>query len=217
MQPPPKNRDETEAERLLRKARELRAAATKAEAQVHGDLTQRKAARDAKTDAMIHELFGRGTKTEEQQEQDHLVQTLRTKRWGMTTLEQILLRLDERQLRAQGWEHVEARDENGHVEFVRVSDAAANPDEAARLEQCVQVFLDAVAAWDAELRQKQEHTTTHSHWGGGQCAAYLRDRLQQIRRERSEHFQKRMQELQEAQRRKEDHTFDGYHDLGSLN
>eukprot|EP00977_Amphora_coffeiformis_P019868 scaffold7551_cov168-Amphora_coffeaeformis.AAC.5 len=93
--------EETEAERLLRKARELRAAATQEEAQVHGNLTQKKAGRDQQSDAMIDELFPKGASPDE----TTLVNRLRSKKPGMATLERIILRIDERQAMAQGWDH----------------------------------------------------------------------------------------------------------------
>lgn len=205
--------NETEAERLLRKARELRAAAAREEQKVHGDLTEKKSERDRQTDALIEELlFGN---------QD-LVGLLRKKRLSMTTLERIVLRLDERQLRAQGWEHVQGKTVDGRTEFVRVS--KEDPDTLARLEGKIEQFIDAVEVLDAEFRdQKQKKGQSfvahaeEEHWGGGKCAKYLRDRIKEIRRERSEHFQARMKDLQESQRRKEDHKFDGYNDLGTLN
>lgn len=207
---------ETEAERLLRKARELRAAAARDEQQVHGDLTQKKSQKDAQTDSYIDQLFFDTSNS------DSLVDTLRQKRWSQTTLERIVLRIDELLVKAQGWDHVEGKiGTDGKAEFIRVKD---NPDPttAARYDGKIEALLEAVEVLDTEFRQakKQEQGIAHAeqeHWGGGQCAANLRDRINSVRRERSEHFQKRLKELQDAQRRKDDHTFDGYHDLGNLN
>jgi hypothetical protein len=207
---------ETEAERLLRKARELRAAAARDEQQVHGDLTQKKDQKDAQTDAYIDQLFFDPSNS------NSVVDTLRKKRWSQTTLERIVLRLDERLVRAQGWDHVEGKvNADGKAEFVRVKD---NPDPATveRLDGKIEILLDAVEVLDEEFRKakKQQQGVAHAeqeHWGGGYCAVYLRDRINSVRRERSEHFQKRLKEVQDAQRRKDDHKFDGYHDLGTLN
>ena len=214
---------ETEAERLLRKARELRAAAEQAEQQVHGNLTQKKAQRDAQTDALIAQIL----LDDDDNDNDirGTVDRLRNKKCSMATLERILLRLDERHVRAQGWEHVQGKvgTDGQTVEFVRVADAA-DPRQVQRLQGKVEQLLAAVAVLDDEFRaQKQAKGQSYvahaeeAHWGGGKAAEYLQGRIKEIRRERSEHFQARQKELQEAQRRKEDHKFDGYNDMGTLN
>lgn len=209
---------ETEAERLLRKARELRAAAELAEQQVHGDLTQKKTNQDAQTDDLIAQI-----RILDDDNTAAVVDILRNKRLGMATLERILLRLDARHVRAQGWEHVQGKVGNdGHTEFHRV--AAPNEAEMKRLEGKVEQFIEAVRILDEEFRTqkkaKGEAYVAHAeetHWGGGKAADYLQGRIREIRRERSEHFQARMKELQDAQRRNKDHKFEGYNDLGTLN
>lgn len=213
------SQQETEAERLLRKARELRAAAERAEQQVHGDLTQKKAEQDAQTDDLITQIriLNEGNTAAATAE------ALRDKRLSMATLERILLRLDARYVRAQGWEHVQGKvGTDGHTEFHRV--AAPDETEVQRLEGKVEQFIEAVRILDEEFRTnkkaKGEAHVAHAeetHWGGGKAAEYLQGRISEIRRERSEHFQARMKELQDAQRRNKDHKFEGYNDLGTLN
>ena len=209
--------EESEAERLMRKARELRASAAQSEAQVHGDLTQKKTARDQQTDALIDELLPAGATTTDTKA---VVDRLRSKKLGMATLERILLRIDERQVMAQGWDHVECNPEG---QFHRVADKE-DPVELERLEGLTEQLIQAVAVLDQEFREqkkvKGQAYVAHSeveHWGGGKCAEHLQARINEVRRERSEQYQKRMEELREAQRRKDDHKFDGYNDMGTLN
>lgn len=211
--------EETEAEALLRKARELRSSAEQEEARVHGDLTQKRATRDQQTDALIDELFPPGDGTTTQKQKD-LVDRLRAKKLGMATLERILLRIDERQVMAQGFEHVESSQEGT---FRRVADKE-DPAELERLNGLTDQLIAGVAVLDEEFRQqKQEKGQAHvahaerEHWGGGKCAEELRARLNEVQRERSEQYQKRMEELREAQRRKDGSKFDGYNDMGTLN
>lgn len=214
------SQQETEAERLLRKARELRAAAEQAEQQVHGDLHRKKIQQDAQTDAWISQVL---------EADDSVAATadrLRARRFSMATLERILLRLEERQVRAQGWEHVQGtvRTDTGHTEFQRVAAQPPDPIEMQRWNDKVEQFIAAVTVLDDEFvakkqaaGQKYVAATQVEHWGGGKAAAALQARMQEIRRERSEHFQARQKELQDAQRRNKDHQFEGYTDLGSLN
>ena len=214
----PKETTETEAERLLRKARELRAAAEQDEQKVHDSLTKKKTDRAAQTDKLIDELFFSG---------GSLVDRLRTKRPGINTLEAIVDRLDEKEVIAQGLDHVEFKMVGDKTEFYRVN-KKSHKDEAElkRLEGLIDQLIQAAAVLDeefmAEKKAKGQAYVAHAeeeHWGGGKCAKRLESRIREIRRERSEQFQKRMEEFREAQRRKDDddHKFKGYTDLGNLN
>ena len=208
---------ETEAERLLRKAAELRAEAERAEKQVHGDLVKKKSDKDAQTDKLIEQLFFADGSSS-------LVDRLRAKRPSMATLEGLVERLDEREVIAQGGDHVEFRQVGDKTEFYRT--ASKDENELERLEGLIDKLIQAVSVLDQEfLKEKQSkggktvHHAEEEHWGGGKSAELLRELISQIRRERSEQFQKRMEEFREAQRRKDDpdHKFKGYTDLGTLN
>jgi hypothetical protein len=207
---------ETEAERLLRRARELRAEAEQAEQQVHDDLVKKKARQDAQTDDLIDQLFFTPPSS-------GLVDRLRSKRVGMGTLEAIVDRLDEREVIAKGGEHVEFKMVGDKTEFHRV--AKKDEKELERIQGLIDQLIQAAAALDKEFlakkKAKGESYVAHAeeHWGGGKCAERLENRIGEIRRERSEQFQKRMEEFREAQRRKDDrdHKFKGYTDLGNLN
>ena len=209
--------EETEAERLLRKARELRAAAAQEEQKVHESLTKKKADRDAQTDKLIQELFFSST---------DLVDNLRKKRPGSKTLEAIVDRLDEREVAAKGLDHVKFKMVGEKTEFERVKENPQDQAELERLDGKIDDLLQAVEILDKEFmankKAKGESYVAHAeeeHWGGGKCAQHLTSRVKEIRRERSEQFQKRMEEFREAQRRKDDddHKFKGYTDLGNLN
>jgi vacuolar-type H+-ATPase subunit I/STV1 len=162
-----------------------------------------------------------------------LVDRIRQKRPGMATLEAIVDRLDEREVAAKGLDHVEFKlvggdtAETSNVEFERVHQPNQQDQaELERLEGRIDQLLEAVAVLDEEFRatkqSKGESYVAHAeaeHWGGGKCAHHLTSRVREIRRERSDQFQKRMEEFREAQRRKDDddHKFKGYTDLGTLN
>lgn len=208
---------ETEAERLLRRARELRAEAEQAEQQVHDDLVKKKARKDAQTDELIDQLFFTAPA-------NALVDRLRNKRVGLGTLEAVVDRLDEREVIALGGEHVEFKMVGDRTEFHRV--AKKDEKELERIEGLIDQLIQAAAVLDKEFLAKKkargESYVAHAeeeHWGGGKCAERLENRIREIRRERSEQFQKRMEEFREAQRRKDDpdHKFKGYIDLGNLN
>lgn len=221
---PNKESTETEAERLLRKARELRAAAEQDEQKVHDSLTKKKADRDAQTDRLIEELFfPSGQRTSA----DSVVDRLRTKRPGLNTLEAVVDRLDEREVIAQGLDHVQFKMVGDKTKFHRVN-KKSNKDEAElkRLEGLIDQLIQAAAVLDEEFmagkKAKGQVYVAHAeeeHWGGGKCAKRLESRIREIRRARSDQFQKRMEEFREAQRRKDDddHKFKGYTDLGNLN
>lgn len=217
--------EESEAERLLRRARELREQAESAERRIHEDLVQKKKGKDAQTDQLIDHLFfppaagGSGSSSS-------LVDRLRDKRPCMDTLVAILKRLDEREVIARGGDHVvEVETSEGKMEFRKVSKDPDEP-ELQRLEGRIDDLIDAAGVLDAEFRERKkakgQTTVAHAeeeHWGGGKCAEVLSDTIAQIRRERSEMFQRRMEEFREAQRLKDDddHKFKGYIDLGPLN
>jgi hypothetical protein len=208
---------QTEAERLLQRARELRAEAEQAEQQVHDDLEMKKARKDTQTDQLIDQLFFTPPAT-------GLVDRLRDKRVGMGTLEVIVDRLDEREVIAQGGDHVEFKMVGDKTEFHRV--AEKDEKELERVQGLIDQLIQATSVLDKEfLAEKKARGESYvayaeeEHWGGGKCAERLGSRIGEIRRERSEQFQKRMEEFNEAQRRKDDpdHKFKGYIDLGNLN
>jgi hypothetical protein len=193
---------ESEAERLFRLAKEMRAKAEEADHNLHNDLAKKKAEKDARTDALIEEIIFGGPK-------DGLVDRLRNKKLCMDTLEHIVDRLDEREVNAEGQEHVEAKISNDRTVFERV--AQRDEEELERIQGRVDDLIAAVKVLDQEFKAQKENKgeayVTHTeelHWGGGKVAERLDSRYHEIRREREEQFQKRMEEFREAQRVKKD-------------
>lgn len=195
--------DQSEAERLMQRARELRESATQSEYQVHVEMAEKKAKEDGKTDHLIDELFfKRG-------ESDSLVDILRRKNLSIDTLEQIVDRLDEREVIADGKEHVRLTEEDGKAGFERVS----LPDDAElkRVQGKIEELIEGVEVLDEEYRREKmnkrepyESHTGDQHWANGKRADRLWSRAHAIRRERDEQFQKRLNDFYEAQRIKED-------------
>lgn len=250
---------ESDVERLLRRARELRSQADRDEQQVHSDLADKKARQDGHLDGLIGHLLlqqgvplvaasakkGATTAVAPPLTKAEVVDRLHSKKVSMDTLEKIVDRLDELAVMASGREHVRAtsvdsnsssavkgEDNNkGRVGFERVSHIK-DVVEAQRLEAMVEILLEAVQVLDDEFKQAkleggtakakkgggggQTGSSTSSstsgsllysvsaaeseHWGGGQCAQRLRQRLQEMRREREDQYLKRQEEIFEAQR-----------------
>lgn len=149
---------ETEAERLLRKARELRESVKESEDELHSTLIQRKKARDDSSDSLIRGLFpgsddGVGA----------LCDRLRRKRLASDALVRIVERLHEREVAARGLEHVEPSVHHDRVTFERV----AQPDEAelGRIRGLIDRLIEAAEVLDREFingKSKRGETVHHS-------------------------------------------------------
>lgn len=194
---------QSEVERLLQRARELRESALQAEHQVHVSVVEKKAHDDEKIDNLIHTLFfDKGSSST-------LVDRLHEKNLSIETLERIVDRLDEREVIAEGKEHVRLVNKDGKATFERVS--LRDDDELARVQGKIEELIEGVAVLDDEIRRKKnaegENRFTHTetqHWGCDKRAERLTNRAHEIRREREEQFQKRLEEFYEAQRIKKD-------------
>jgi hypothetical protein len=201
---------ESEAERLLRRARELRQQAAAAEADVHASLTLKKSQKQQHLDALIETVLTGDPQT--------AFARLQEKHVSMETMEQMMDRLDDRLAIAEGHEHIT-------VELQKVKQPR-NERDVALLQKKIQTLLDAVALLDAEFRRTHGNkvvggvagadsdgsgsllysvsSVEASHWGGGHAHATLEQRLHETQRAREEQFQKRQQEFYEAQRIKKD-------------
>lgn len=188
---------ETEVERLLRKAAELRAQAAKAEHQIHASLTKKIKKHDKDMDHLIDHLFFSG---------GYLVDHLKSKRLSVDTLTDIIDRLHKRELVASGIEYVDSSDREDRTEFRRV---VVEPDEAEmkRLDGFVDNLIDAVAVLDKEFLAQKEAKgelyvshTEDQHFGGGSSAKRLRQHYDQVKREYDDQYQKRQQDLHDAQK-----------------
>ena len=191
---------ETEAERLLRKAKELREASQRAEDNLHATLIQKKTEKDATTDRIISQLFpSNGI--------DDLVDRLRQKRLASDMLVRIVERLHEREIAARGLEHVEPSMHHDQVTFKRV--AEADEVELAKLDGIVHELIQAAEVLDKEFVEQKGKADggkiTHAemmHWGGGKIAEILKDKLKELGREQDEQFKKRLQSFYDAANRK---------------
>lgn len=198
----------SEAERLLQMAKRLREQAAKAEQDVHDRLITKKVEQDSQIDRLIQDLFVDSTS---------LVDQLRCKQLCIDTLENIVDRLDERQVVAEGKEYVvEATSHHQHhddsIYFERVS-SQRNEFEIQKLQNQIDDLIAAVQVLDDEFLKtkadKGETYVTHTeeqHWGGGKCAQRLTNRIHELQRERQEHFLKREEDLRNAQRIKSDRS-----------
>ena len=198
----------SDAEALLRKARELRQQVEKNENELHQELLSKKATKDEKTDKMISCLFP--------SEQDDgsvrsLCERLRAKRPASDMLVTIVERLHEREVAARGIEHVEP--ENGHgnaVSFKRVSEP--NEQELEKVRGLVDRLIEAAEVLDEEFQDRKaarEEGTTHNsdlHFGGGDLAGILKSKRLELGREHDDQFQERLQSFYDAAKRK--HSYD---------
>lgn len=192
-----------DAERLLRKARELREAVKESEDELHSTLIQRKKARDAATDSIIAELF---PSPEEDDGTCALCDRLRQKRLASDMLVRIVERLHEREVAARGMEHVEPSLHHDQVTFKRV--AEPNETELVKIQGLVDRLTQAAEVLDKEFIEEKSEcggVITHAdimHWGGGDIAGIIKDKANELGREHDEQFQKRLESFYEAAKRK---------------
>jgi len=199
---------ESDIEKLLRKARELRAEAEASEKEVHHTLITKKKIGDAETDRIIDNLFPSSSGS-----LDELVERLRGKRLSADTLKKVVTRLYGRECAAKGLEHVTASVRlNKEVEFTRVKE---NKDEveAARIVGLISQLIAGVAVLDDEFLkgeqakgQKFNSDIENNHWNAGNCAKTLSTQVREMRREQSEQFKKRQEEYTESLKNKKDST-----------
>lgn len=198
---------ETEAEKLLRKAAELRKQVQDEEHEVHSTLLQRKKTRDAATDANIAQLFPGDS---DDDGVCALCARLRDKRLATDMLERIVERLHEREVAARGLEHVEPSMHHDQVSFKRV--AQPNEAELSKIQGLVDRLIEAAEVLDKEFieqKSKCDGKITHSdimHWGGGNTATILKDKAKDLGREHDEQFRKRLESFYDAAKRK--HSYD---------
>ena len=149
---------ETEAERLLRKVRELRKEVKAGEDELHTTLIQRKKTRDAATDSTIAQLFPivKAADGDDVAGGDGicaLCDRLRERRLAADVLVRVVERLHEREVAARGLEHVEPSVHHDQVTFVRVS----QPDEAElrKVQGLVDRLIEAAEVLDGEFIEEK--------------------------------------------------------------
>jgi hypothetical protein len=154
---------ETDAERLLRRARELRNEVRSNEDELHATLISRKKARDAYVDAIISRLFppernpggGGGARDDGNDGAIRdLCDRMREERLAADVLVNVVERLHEIEARAMGLEHVEPSVHHDRVTFVRV----ARPDdvELNRVRGCVDMLIRAAMVLDEEFMSAKD-------------------------------------------------------------
>jgi hypothetical protein len=196
---------ETEAERLLRRARELREAVKAGEEELHTTLLQRKKTRDAATDSIIAQLFPTNA-MDDNGGVCALCDRLREKHLALDMLVRVVERLHEREVAARGLEHVEPSIHHDYVTFKRV--AQADEVELRYVQGLVDQLVEAAEILDREfINQKSECNgkITHSdimHWGGGNIAGILKDKAKDLGREHDEQFRKRLESFYDAAKKK---------------
>ena len=160
---------ETEAERLLRKVKELRREVKAGEDELHTTLIARKKTLDTATDSTIAHLFptivvdsGALTTSDGGGDDDDdgvcaLCDRLRQKRLASDVLVRIVERVHEREVAARGLEHVApSMDRDDRVtNFVRVSQP--NEVELIKIRGLVDRLIEAAEVLDREfIEQKSE-------------------------------------------------------------
>ena len=199
---------ETEVERLLRMARELRAQAEESEKIVHEKLADKKADSEVRLGTLVNHLFYDGTKGNDVGKTDTIinekhvvVERLRSKKPSIDTLEKLVDWLGDRRDVALGHEHVEARGDA----FVNIR-GKKDEAEAERLGGLTFLLLDSLEVIDSEDRKDD------GHLGGGHNSADLKRRLSEKNRERDEQFLERQASFREAQSIKKGNSKYEFHD-----
>lgn len=203
---------ETEVEKLLRMARELRAQAEESEKQVQEKVADKKADKKVRLGGLLNLLWYDGTKGPDVGTPDMAINALssvanklRSKNPSVDTLEQLVDWMDERRDIALGNEHVEKAG-GGYASIKSQKDLA----EAERLNMLIESLLDALQVIDNEKDPNQKHEK--GHLGSGHTSEDLRRRLRENRRERDEQFLERQNSFVEAQTIKEGKSKYEYHD-----
>ena len=199
---------ESEAEALLRKARELKAAAAEAEKQVHDNLLSKKAQRDAETDKVIDHFFPHDG-ADGDMDLTGLVQRIKSKRPSSDLLLRVVDRLHERECAAQGLAHVEPSVHHDHTDF-HVIKSEVNEEELKRVGGLIDRLVDAAKVldeeWYQEKQAKGDPYRNHNelvHWAAGDVAKTLSEKAKDLRREHDDRFKKRQAEFFEAARKKD--------------
>mmetsp|Transcript_4820 Transcript_4820/g.12383 ORF Transcript_4820/g.12383 Transcript_4820/m.12383 type:complete len:273 (-) Transcript_4820:1731-2549(-) len=201
---------ETEVEKLLRMARELRAQADESAKEVHDKRADDKADQETRFGSIVNLLFYDGTKGKDVgkpetaiNHQNVVVTKLRSKNPSKNTLEKFVDWMDDRRDAALGHERV-GETSDGTYAAIR---AAKDEAEADRLFRLTERLLDALSIID------EEPTVGNTgHLGDGRVSSDLRRRLREKRRERDAQFLERQQSFVDAQTIKEGKSKYEYHD-----
>jgi len=203
------NNQETDAERLLRRARELKAQAEAETRALHESRLSHKQVKVQQLDKCIDKLFPLNEKSDSDNVQA-LALRLKQLQYSTDKLLEIVTRLHEREIKAKGIHQVEAYfDHNTHTGFERVSKQDAV--ELERVSGLIDLLIAAAALVDEEYlveKRKSNNPNYRSHvemehWTVGECASILRGKIRELRREHEAQFQQRLHSFYEAQRKKD--------------
>lgn len=202
---------ETEIEKLLRMARELRAQAEESEKEELEKFENKQASKEVRLGGLLNTLFydgsnGKdvGTSATAINAQSAVVTTLKSKNPSVDTLEQFVDWMDDRRDVALGNENVDKKGDGGYAAIKRTKDDA----EAGRLNTLIESLLDSLEVIDNDKKFIHEK----GHVGSGHTADDLRTRLRGKRRVRDEQFLERQQSFVDAQTIKEGKSKYEYHD-----
>jgi len=189
----------SDAEELLRKARELRQQAEGDERTLQKSVIGKKETEGQNSDRIIEEIFPANL-PKGQAGVSKVADILEQKRFSVTCLTKIVERLHEREIAAKGIAHVNAK-------FEKVADL--NEQELQRLEGLIQLLIDAAQILDDKVLKNRDEkgTATHhvdsAHWGSGNLSDVLTEKAHFLGREHDEQFKGRLEQYYEAARKKE--------------
>lgn len=199
---------ESEAEALLRRARELKAEAAEAEKQVHDSLLSKKVQRDAGTDKTIDHFFPHDG-ADGDMDLAGLVQRIKSKRPSSDLLLRVVDRLHERECAAQGLAHVEPSVHHDHTDF-HLTKSEVDEQELNRVGGLIDRLIDAAKVFDEEWHKEKEAKgdpyRNHNelvHWAAGDVAKALTEKAKDLRREHDDNFKKRQAEFYDAVKKKD--------------
>jgi hypothetical protein len=201
---------ETEVEKLLRMARELRAQAAESAKEVNDKRADNKDDQETRFGSIVNLLFYDGAKGKDVgtpetaiNHQNVVVTKLRSKNPSKNTLEKFIDWMDDRRDAALGHKRVGETSDSTYAAIRGRKDEA----EADRLFRLTELLLDALSIID-----EQPTRSNTGHLGDGHTSSDLRRRLREKRRERDAQFLDRQQSFVDAQTIKEGKSKYEYHD-----
>jgi len=198
-------------EKLLAKAKELRAQAEADEIKLQSSVLEKNNSEDSKTDIIIDELF---PSLKESITLKAIAKRITEKRLSKDMLLRVVERLHCREVAAKGLERVERvkpSPQQSQITFERIE--KGNEEELARVEGLVDLLIAAAKIVDEDfLRNQLErrgekgkvvmHSVDYSHWSSGELSKVLREKANFLGREYDEQFKNRLEEFYEAARKK---------------
>ena len=194
----------SEAEALFEKARKLKAEAEESEHELHTNLLEKKGALNQELDNNIDKLIPKNDDSVQM-----VAKRLKEGHWSTDRLLQIVQRLHDREMAAQGKGQVTASVEKDRTQFDRVT--KTNEEELSRVRGLIDNLIDAADLIDEEFMVKKRQAKdaiylNHAeleHWTVGELAKNLRGKVKELRRGHSDEYQERLESFYEAQRKKD--------------